>query len=139
VIAVGGIVGKIIFGYAADKINLKLGLWLSMGLVIAGFLILSTEPGYPLMVVAAALLGLAAGGQLPVWGAMMARAFGLISYGRAMGLMSPLISLIVMPGFIVAGKLVDLTGSYVLLLQVFCAVLVLAAIVLAPLRLDKAK
>jgi len=137
VIAIGGIVGKIAFGFAADKMNLKVGLWLAIALVIIGFLILATEPSYSLMLVASALLGLAAGGQLPVWGAMMARAFGLVSYGRAMGLMSPMISLIVMPGFIVAGKLVDMTGNYVLLLNVFCAVLVAAAIVLAPLKLDK--
>ncbi|MFK8020732.1 MAG: MFS transporter [Pseudomonadales bacterium] len=137
VIAIGGIVGKVSFGFAADKINLKIGLWLAIGLVIIGFLILATEPSYSLMLVAATLLGLATGGQLPVWGAMMARAFGLVSYGRAMGLMSPMISLIVMPGFIVAGKLVDMTGNYVLLLNVFCVVLVVAAIVLAPLKLDK--
>ena len=137
VIAIGGIVGKIAFGFAADKMNLKVGLWLAIALVIIGFLILATEPSYSLMLVASALLGLAAGGQLPVWGALMARAFGLVSYGRAMGLMSPMISLIVMPGFIVAGKLVDMTGNYVLLLNVFCAVLVVAAIVLVPLKLDK--
>ncbi|MFK7730129.1 MAG: MFS transporter [Pseudomonadales bacterium] len=137
VIAIGGIVGKIAFGFAADKINLKVGLWLAIALVIAGFMLLATEPNYALMLVAAALLGLAAGGQLPVWGAMMAKAFGLVSYGRAMGLMSPLISLIVMPGFIISGKLVDMTGNYVLLLNVFCVVLVVAAIILVPLRLNR--
>lgn len=137
VVAVGGIVGKIVFGYAADKMNLKLGLWLAMTLVAMGFVILSLEPSYALMVVAAALLGLAAGGQLPVWGAMMARAFGLVSYGRAMGLMSPLISLIVMPGFIVAGKVVDMTGNYVVLLQSFCVVLLVGALILIPLRLNQ--
>ncbi|MEM8497091.1 MAG: MFS transporter [Pseudomonadota bacterium] len=135
VVAIGGIVGKIAFGYAADKINLKIGLWLAMCLVAIGFAILSTEPSYAMMVLAASFLGLAAGGQLPVWGAMMARAFGLVSYGRAMGLMSPLISLIIMPGFIVAGKVVDMTGNYVLLLQSFVGVLLLAVVILIPLRL----
>ncbi len=136
VVAIGGIVGKLLFGYASDKMNLKVGLWLAMLLVVLGLLLLSLEPSYSLMIVACSLLGLAAGGQLPVWGAMMARAFGLVSYGRAMGLMSPLISLIVMPGFIVAGKLVDMTGSYVLMMQVFCGVLIVAAAILVPLNLD---
>ncbi len=137
VIAIGGIVGKVAFGFAADKMNLKVGLWLAMALVAGGFLILATEPGFLMMILASALLGLAAGGQLPVWGAMMAKAFGLVSYGRAMGLMSPLISLIVMPGFVVSGKLVDMTGNYVMLLNVFSAVLVVAAIILVPLRLNQ--
>lgn len=137
-IAIGGIVGKLVFGFAADKVNLKIGLWLAMALVFVSFSILSTEPSYVIMMLATFIMGLAAGGQLPVWGAMMASAFGLVSYGRAMGMMSPLISLIVMPGFIVAGKVVDSTGSYVTLLQVFCAVLVLAAVILVPLQLKVA-
>lgn len=139
IVAVGGIVGKIVFGYASDKMNLKIGLWLAMLLVVLGLAVFSFEPEYPMMMLAAALLGLAAGGQLPVWGAMMASAFGLVSYGRAMGLMSPMISLIVMPGFIVAGKLVDMTGNYILMMQVFCVVLVVAAVILVPLNLDTAK
>ncbi|MFK7734100.1 MAG: MFS transporter, partial [Pseudomonadales bacterium] len=73
-IAVCGFIGKLIFGFAADKISLKLGLWLALALVFIGFMILSLQPSYPGMLLAACSLGLAAGGQLPVWGAMMAKA-----------------------------------------------------------------
>ena len=135
-IAVAGIVGKILFGIAADKMSLKLGLWLAMALVCTGFLILSTEPSFVGMLLATTCLGLAAGGQLPVWGAMMAKAFGLVSYGRAMGLMMPLITLMVLIGFEAIGKLVDMTGSYVFTLQLFAAVIVVAAAILAPLKLS---
>lgn len=136
-IAVCGFIGKILFGFAADKISLKLGLWLALALVFIGFMILSLQPAYPGMLLAACSLGLAAGGQLPVWGAMMAKAFGLVSYGRAMGMMGPLITLLVMPGFVVVGKLVDMTGNYQLCLQVFSAVIVVAAIILVPLKLEE--
>ncbi len=136
-IAVCGFIGKLIFGFAADKISLKLGLWLALTLVFIGFMILSTQPTYAGMLIAACSLGLAAGGQLPVWGAMMAKAFGLVSYGRAMGMMGPLLTLFVMPGFIVVGKLVDMTGNYQLCLQVFSAVIVVAAIILVPLKLEE--
>ena len=134
-VAIMGLVGKLAFGMAADKLNLKVGLWMAMGLVLVAFLIMASEPGYPVMLLAAGLLGLAAGGMLPVWGAMMAKVFGLVSYGRAMGLMGPLITLMVMPGFVVTGSLFDATGSYQLCLIVFAAVLALAAPLLVPLKL----
>ncbi|MFT5484873.1 MAG: MFS family permease [Halieaceae bacterium] len=136
VVAVMGLVGKLAFGMAADKFNLKVGLWLAMALVFIAFLLMASEPGYPLMLAATALLGLAAGGMLPVWGAMMARVFGLISYGRAMGLMGPLITLLVMPGFAVAGRLYDATGGYQTCLYIFAAVIAVAALLLIPLKLE---
>ena len=134
-VAIMGLVGKLVFGMAADKINLKLGLWLAMALVVVAFLIMAGEPGYPVMLLAAGLLGLATGGMLPVWGAMMASVFGLVSYGRAMGLMGPLITLLVMPGFALTGRLYDVTGSYQLCLIVFAVALALAAPLLVPLKL----
>ncbi len=134
-VAIAGLVGKLTFGVAADKLNLKAGLWAALALVLASFLLLATEPGYPLMLLAAVLMGLAAGGMLPVWGAMLARVFGLASYGRAMGLMGPLITVLVMPGFAVTGKLYDATGSYQLCLLVFSGITVLAAALLLPLRI----
>ncbi len=138
-VAIMGLVGKLAFGMAADKLNLKVGLWMAMGLVLVAFLIMASEPGYPLMLLAAGLLGLAAGGMLPVWGAMMAKVFGLVSYGRAMGLMGPLITLMVMPGFVVAGSLFDATGSYQLCLLVFAGIIALAAPLLVPLKLTVAE
>ena len=139
--AASGIVHKQIhqsgqlFGLAADKLNLKVGLWIAMTLVLTAFLMMASEPGYPLMLLAAGLLGLATGGMLPVWGSLMARVFGLLSYGRAMGLMGPLITLLVMPGFAVVGRLYDASGSYRLGLVLFAGVTVLAMLILLPLKL----
>jgi MFS family permease len=138
-VAVMGLVGKLAFGMAADKLNLKVGLWLSMALVFIALILLASEPGYPIMLLATSLLGLATGGMLPVWGAMMARVFGLISYGRAMGLMGPLITLLVMPGFAVAGRLYDATGGYALCFYIFAAVTAMATLLLAPLKLEGAQ
>lgn len=135
-VAVMGLVGKLVFGMAADKMSLKLGLWLAMGLVCIAFLILASEPGYSLMLLATGLMGLAAGGMLPVWGAMMASVFGLASYGRAMGLMSPLITILVMPSFAITGRLFDATGSYQPVLLIFAGAMVLASVLLGPLKLS---
>jgi MFS family permease len=136
-VAVTGLLGKLIFGMAADKLNLKVGLWIAMALVFVAFLLLAGEFGYPIMLLAASLMGLAAGGMLPVWGAMMARVFGLVSYGRAMGLMGPLITLMVMPGFVVTGRLFDATGSYRLCLLLFAGIIALGTLLLVPLKLSE--
>lgn len=136
-IAISGFIGKLLFGAAADKFSLRSGLWAAQALVLAGFLLLALEPGFAGMLLATLSLGLAAGGMLPVWGAMMAQAFGLASYGRAMGLMGPLITLCVMPGFAFVGKLHDISGSYTLSLLIFSGLTLLAACLLLPLRLDQ--
>lgn len=134
-VAVMGFVGKLAFGMAADKMKPKVGLWLAMAFILSSFLILSTEPSFTIMLVAAGLLGLASGGLVPIWGTLMATIFGLVSYGRAMGIMGPLITLCVMPGFAVVGSLFDQTGSYQLILYLFSAVTVGAMLLLVPLKL----
>ncbi|GAB3289697.1 MFS transporter [Parahaliea aestuarii] len=135
VIAGSGLVGKILFGMAADRISLRLGLWIAIGLVLTGLLILQTEPGYPLSVLACISIGLAAGGMLPVWGALLAVIFGVASYGRVMGLMNPLITLLVMPGFVITGHLYDQSGHYHGAFWLYCGVLVVAAVILGRLKM----
>ena len=135
-LAVAGLVGKIIFGMAADRFSLKLGMWVAHGLVACGFLILALEPPYAWMFLAAISLGLATGGLLPVWNAMMAQIFGVDSYGRAMGAMAPLITLLVMPAYAVVGRLFDMTGSYTTSLLTFTGVLCVAAFLLGLLKLE---
>ena len=136
-IAVCGFIGKLLFGMAADKFSLKAGLWASQALVISGFLLLMIEPGFGALLLAASAIGLAAGGMVPVWGAMMAQIFGLISYGKAMGLMGPLLTVCIVPGFTLIGRLVDTHGDYNLALLIFSAAVFIGALLLLPLRLDR--
>lgn len=137
VLSVGGLVGKFVFGTAADRINLKYGLWSAHGLLLLAFGLLLLEPPYWVLLVAAAAFGLSTGGLLPVWNAMMARVFGIDSFGRAMGAMGPLITLCILPAYTIVGRLFDSTGSYAAGLQLFGGVVVLAALLLLPLRLPK--
>ena len=135
-VAIAGFIGKILFGMAADRFSLKAALWVAQGLVTLAFLILAREPNHYIMLAGTSLLGLAAGGMLPVWGAMMAQLFGLASFGRAMGLMGPIITLCVMPGFAVIGRMYDSLGTYSTSLYLFAALCVLAAVLLVPLNLS---
>ena len=111
-VAIMGLIGKVLFGMAADRVNLKYGLWSANLLACAGLLIFAMEPAYIFVLLGSCFMGLAAGGMLPVWGAMIAKIFGLVSYGRVMGFMGPVITLSVMPGFGIMGKLYDVSGSY---------------------------
>ena len=134
-----GLIGKLLFGYAADRINLKYGLWAAISLAAIGVAILASEPSYPTMLVAALFLGLATGGMLPVWGAMIAVVFGMKSYGRAMGAMMPVIALSVMPGPILGAKLFDIYGDYNNSFYLFIVVLACAFILLIPVNLKRIK
>lgn len=134
-VAISGLVGKILFGLAADKFSLRAALWTAQALVALAFLALAQATSQPLMIIGASLLGLAAGGMLPVWGALMAQVFGLASYGRAMGLMGPLITLCVMPSYTLIGRMFDTYASYTPALYVFTGFCLAAALLLLPLRL----
>ncbi len=138
VVAVSGLLGKLVFGVAADILNHKLALWAAQLLLAIAYIVLALEPTYPLIVLACVSMGLAAGGMLPVWGALTADIFGLHSYGRAFGLMGPIITLFVMLGFPLAGRLYDVTGSFSLCLWIFSALMAVAATLLVPLRLPRA-
>jgi len=138
ILALGGVVGKFAFGMAADRVNLKKGLWLAHFLLCVAFLILLTEPAYPLMLLASVCFGLSTGGLLPVWSAMMARVFGVASFGRAMGAMGPVITLSILPAYALVGRLFDTTGSYSLGLMVFSVVILVAALLLVPLKYEVA-
>ena len=136
VLSLAGLVGKLIFGASADRINLKYGLWSAHCLLLIAFSLLLLEPAYWVLLIAAVCFGLATGGLLPVWNAMVAQVFGVNSFGRAMGAMGPVITLSILPAYAVVGRLFDSTGSYSAGLILFGGIIVGAAAMLIPLRLN---
>ena len=136
IIAVSGLIGKLLFGAAADILNQKVALWAAQFLLVIGFVLFAMEPSYALVVMACISMGLAAGGMLPVWGSLIANIFGLHSYGLAFGLMGPIITLFVMIGFPLTGRLYDVTGSFSLGLWISAGLMFVAAIFLVPVRLS---
>ncbi|MBK7948859.1 MAG: MFS transporter [Deltaproteobacteria bacterium] len=137
-LTVSGLIGKLAFGWAADRFSLKLGLWAAIGLTIGSVLLMTTEPEFPVLLGSVAVMGLAAGGILPVWGALMAAIFGVANFGRAMGLQAPLISVGAMGGYGIAGRVHGATGSFVLAFEIFAVALGLAFLVLFALRVPTA-
>ena len=133
-LAVSGMVGKISFGMAADHIPPKYSLWMAHALLLTAFAILIAEPPYPLMLVASSCIGLCTGGLLPVWNALVAKMFGIASFGRAMGIMGPTITLCVLPGYAIVGRLFDSTGSYTAGLILYSGAILVAAVLMIPIK-----
>jgi sugar phosphate permease len=134
-IALCGMLGKLAFGVVADRIDLRRGLAAAIVLVIASLALLLVDGRYATLLAASALLGFAAGGMLPVWGALMAVLFGAANYGRVMGLMNPVMMPLVLAGSPFAGWSHDLTGAYTLAFGAFAGALALAITALGAVRM----
>jgi MFS family permease len=134
-LAITGLIGKLLFGFAADRFNLKWGMWAAQGLVGVAMLLMASQPPYAVIAVAAMCLGFATGGLLPVWNSMLALVFGVESFGRAMGAMGPVITLLVTPAYVLVGRLHDIDGDYTRVLLLFCVFIVLGMLLLVPVKL----
>jgi MFS family permease len=138
VVALAGIVGKLAFGAIADRIDLRLALAVAALLIVAGLAGYRTGGSYFVLIVSSVVLGLAAGGMLPVWGALLAVLFGAMNYGRVMGLMNPVLMPLTLTGPPLAGFVFDRTGSYDAAFVGFIAALLLVMFLLPAIRLRAA-
>ncbi len=132
VLAATMIGGKLFFGMMADRWDHRALFLLSLGFMAMGLTLLVGGPSYPMLLVVSALLGLAAGGYLPLIGAVISRHFGAASFGRVRGLIAPFITVSAV-GAPIAGTLRDLTGSYDAVLLVYLATLCLGVIAIVVL------
>lgn len=134
VVALCSIAGKLGFGTVADRMDLRHTMWLAFGCMCVGTLLLSQAASYAALVAGAVLFGLAAGGLLPVWGAMVAKTFGPARFGRALGAMNLAMAPLTLLSAPYAGHLFDRYGTYELAFMSYAAFLTLAALALVPLR-----
>lgn len=126
------IAGKLFFGMMADRWDHRVLFLLSLAFMATALALLTGAPGYPVLLLISALLGLAAGGFLPLIGAVVGSRFGPASFGRVRGLTAPFITISAI-GAPIAGKLRDVTGSYEPALWLFLASLALALLAIAVL------
>ena len=131
----GSFTGKMLFAGLADRFDPRIVL----ATAVAGFAFgmscfWQAEAGYAVMAAGGALMGLAAGGVLPLKGLLLAQSFGAQNVGRVMGLMT----LAIMPLNLVApplfGWIYDRTGSYDAALLLFVGMAGLAALTLPRIR-----
>jgi sugar phosphate permease len=114
-----GIVGKLGFGAVADRMSQRALVWIAMAMLAAFLGALLARPGFAGLVAASAAAGLALGGFLPLWGALIGDCFGREAFGRVMGLMGPLMLPLNVTALQLAPWSFDSTGSYDLALRIF--------------------
>jgi MFS family permease len=98
-------------GIASDKFGNRLLLALLAFLTAIGGVVLAFCPGFPLLLLGAALVG-AGGGFWPLIASALAAEFGPANFGRAFGALMLFLPLGATPAFVVA-KVKEITGSYV--------------------------
>lgn len=133
IVAACGVAGKLLFGVMADRIDLRMGLAIAILLLIAGLGFFLGE-GLAMLIAGSVATGLAAGGMLPVWGAILAWLFGAQNYGRVMGQMNPVIVPMYLAAPLLAGALYDQTGTYRTAFIIFIVLLTSLLFLLPAIR-----
>lgn len=133
--ALGGGIGRLLFGFLADRIDKRVACWIAIGGLAAAWVQLLGEPPFGTLLAAAAAAGVAVGGIMPLWGALTGATFGRAAFGRAIGLMNLLMLPFTVAGAPAAAYLFDRTGSYQLAFSCFLAFFALASLALLWLRL----
>ncbi len=127
------IAGKLFFGGMADRFDHRHLFWLAALALSVTTLLMMTEPNYELMIFISALLGFAAGGFLPLLGAIVASRFGPAAFGSVMGLIGPFLAINAL-GPMAASALRESSGNYDLFLTVSVAIMIPSVIAIAFLK-----
>lgn len=128
------VVGKLVIGWLADRIDKRALFGFTCLCNIAFLLLLRSEPSYGALVAAASVIGLAIGGVYPAWTTLTAQCFGRVSFGQAYGLMNLVTMPFVLASITLAGRSFDATGSYDLAFAIFLGSAALAAALVALVR-----
>lgn len=123
-----GVVGKVIFGWIADHIDTRVGVWISIAFQMSGVFLISRGEEMLLMQIGVALFGFGMGGVVPLWGSLIGEVFGRENFGTIMGTMSPCMLPIQITGLPLAGYVYDQTGSYDLSFKIFLGVYCVSAV-----------
>lgn len=122
------ILAKLGFGTISDWFNKRDILVIITFILLLEMTLWWTHTGPSLLVAAVVLDGIAVGGALPVWQALVAERFGKRSYGAVLGCMQVLISIGCGASLYFAGHTYDVTGSYDRMFLAFMLAIVLAIV-----------
>lgn len=126
--------GKLLVGYLADKIDLRLVFYAVATAHILMLIVFILMPPYWVLLAAATLCGIAVGGVFPVWATLIAWLFGSRSFGSIMGIMTIPLNLLGIAALRFVGEVYDTTGSYVVGFAVFIATILLGMVMVTFIR-----
>jgi MFS family permease len=134
VLAVTSIIGRLTLGPMADRWDPRFPFWLGTGVIWASLLITLGEPSYVSLMIMSGLVGLGAGGLLPVCSSIIGQKFGAKAFSRVMGMATPFFSLAAAFGPVITGQIRDQSSSYATAFSLYLVILPLAAVLMAFLR-----
>ena len=139
IIGIAGIGGRLLLGHLADVIGLKPILILCLALSSAAFLWLGLAQGEWILYFFAAIFGTAYGTFEVLHAPIIARLFGLASFGTIFGLAMTFSSLGSILGPVAAGYIFDTTSSYhlVFLICIGISLISLGCAALLPLDVNR--
>ena len=129
-----GVLGKLGFGWIADRQSLRRVVVLVIILQFTGQFLMYMNDGLALFTLGAAIFGLGVGGVVPMQGAIVGATFGRERFGAVLGLMRPAMFPIQIIGVPFAGGVFDVYGSYDPAFQVFLCLYVAAAVAISFYR-----
>lgn len=130
VLAAAGIVGRLVLGALADKVDTRYLYWVATAIIWATLLLTLDTPDYLTLIAIAGLIGLGAGGLLPICCVMVEQKFGARSFPRVMGMATPFFSFSAAFGPMISALIRDRTGDYRIAFGVYLAVLPVAAVIM---------
>jgi MFS family permease len=130
VLAVAGIAGRLVLGALADKIDPRYLYWVATAIIWGTLFLTLGKPSYATLILIAGLIGLGAGGLLPICCVMVEQKFGARSFPRVMGMATPFFSLSAALGPVISAIVRDRTGDYRVAFGIYLAVLPVAAVIM---------
>ena len=106
------IIGRVVVGYLVDHFWAPGVAALSMCLPLVGCLILADGPGFPLALLAALLIGIAAGAELDLMSFLAARYFGLRHYAKIYAVLYATLAVCSGTAPMLFARIYDVTASY---------------------------
>ena len=132
IIAAVMLMGKLAFGAASDRFDIRYLFWVEAGLIVVAVVLLMRQPNFAELAFICAILGFSTGGTLPLLGAIVSSRFGIKDFGLVMGLLMPFLT-VGSFGFVAAGWLRDTTGSYELAFIAYLALIIPAILSMAAM------
>lgn len=132
--AVASALGRVLFGWLADRLDPRAVVWLDYGWFALAWLGLLVRPSFELLLFTSIAAGVAVGGITPIWAALTGAVYGRDAFGRAMGLMNMLMLPFSVAGAPIAARIFDQTGSYRVGFASFLVCFVAGSVAIAFLR-----
>lgn len=127
-LSVCSILGKLLFGALAERIDKRWLLLTVVAFTIAQLCTLIAQPDFTWLLIICGIAGFAIGGELPVWAAIIAERFGSRSFGTVMGLMNPINMICSLTAIGFVGAAYDRSGGYQMPFTAFLGVAAASAL-----------